>query len=78
MELSTSIPIPRAIPESEMIFRVIPLKYISTMAVIILIGMEQAMTKVGRMLFRKTRSTTTARTAPESILSITESTTRSI
>ena len=47
-----------------MIFKVTPEKYMATNAVIILIGIEQAITNVGRMLFKKISSITTASTAP--------------
>ena len=46
-ELSTSIPTPNARPDSEIIFSVTPLKYISTMANISEIGMLRAMITVG-------------------------------
>ena len=68
MELSTSIPTPSARPESEMTFNVIPLKYIHTIAVIRLIGMEQATTAVGRQSLRNTIKIKIASTAPNSTL----------
>ena len=46
-ELSTSIPTPTASPDSEIILRVTPLKYISTRAKITLIGIESATIRVG-------------------------------
>ena len=41
------MPMPRASPDSEMMFRVTPLKYMHTMAVTRLTGMENATTRVG-------------------------------
>ena len=64
MELSTSIPTPSARPDSEITFIVTPLKYISTIAVKILIGMEQAMTNVGRISLRNSNKMKIANTAP--------------
>ncbi len=78
IELSTSIPTPRAKPEREMMFSVIPLKYMHTTAVTRLIGMEKAITRVGRKSFRNTINMKIARTAPKSTLLITESITISI
>ena len=78
MELSTSIPTPSARPDSEITFSVTPLKYMHTIAVIKLTGMEQATTAVGRQSFRNTIRIRTARTAPNNTLLIMESITRSI
>ncbi len=64
MELSTNIPIPSANPDSEIIFNVTPLKYIHTKAVIKLIGIEQAIIKVGFKLLKKNSNTKIARIAP--------------
>ena len=49
-----------------------------TIAVMILIGMEHAITSVGRKLPRNTSNTKIASAAPDSIFSITESTTISM
>ena len=78
MELSTSIPIPSARPDSEITFRVTPLKYIHTIAVTRLIGMEQATTAVGRKSFKNRIRMITASNAPNTILLIIESMTRSM
>ena len=78
MELSTSIPTPRARPDREMTFRVTPLKYIHTIAVIRLTGMEQATTAVGRQSLRNRIRISTARTAPNNTLLRIESITRSM
>ena len=78
MELSTSIPTPSARPDSEITFIVTPLKYISTMAVRILIGMEQAMTKVGRISRRNTSRIRIASAAPNTRFCSTEPTTMSM
>ena len=64
MELSTSIPTPSASPDREIIFSVTPEKYMATSAVIILMGIEHAITKVGRILFKNTRRIKIAKTAP--------------
>ena len=64
-ELSTSIPTPSARPDSEIMFSVTPLKYISTMATITLKGMLKATTMVGFTSFRKKASTITASRAPQ-------------
>ena len=64
MELSTSIPTPSARPDREMIFKVIPVKYISTIQVRILIGIENAMISVGRQSLRKISRIRMASTAP--------------
>ena len=78
MELSTSIPTPRASPDREMTFMVTPLKYIRTMAVRILIGMEHAITKVGRISRRNTKRIRIASTAPNTRFCSTEPITMSI
>ncbi len=72
MELSTSIPTPSARPDKEIMFNVTPEKYMATNAVIILIGIEQAITKVGRILFKNTRRIITASIAPYTRLLSTE------
>ena len=58
------MPTPSARPDSEIIFKVIPEKYMATMAAIILIGIEQAITKVERTLFKNTSKMIIASTAP--------------
>ena len=78
MELSTSIPTPRARPDREIIFSVIPLKYISTTAPKTLIGMEHATIAVGLISFKNTNKIKIARMAPEIRLSNTEFTTISM
>ena len=78
MELSTSIPIPSARPEREIIFRVTPLKYMQTTAVTRLTGMENATTMVGLTSFRKISRIRMASTPPNKILSRMESITRSM
>ncbi len=78
IELSTSIPTPSASPEREIIFNVIPLKYMHTTAVTRLTGMESAITSVGRISFKNMINISMASTAPKSTLLITESTTISI
>ena len=78
MELSTSIPTPRASPEREIILSVTPEKYMSTRAATTLMGMEQAMTKVGLISRRNKNSTRIARIPPYSIFCRTELTTISI
>ena len=78
MELSTSIPMPRARPDREMIFRVTPLKYMHTMAVTRLTGMENATTMVGRRSFKNTSRMKMASSPPIKILLTMESITRSI
>ena len=42
MELSTIIPIPKTSPDNEIIFKVMPIKYINVNVIIIDIGMEIA------------------------------------
>ena len=78
IELSTSMPMPRASPDSEMMFRVTPLKYMHTMAVTRLTGMENATTMVGLKSFRNTIRINMASTAPKRILLMMESITRSM
>ena len=67
-ELSTSIPIDSESPESDIMFILIPEKYMSTNAVSTENGMENATMSVGRISFIKSSSTTTARMAPTRIL----------
>ena len=78
MELSTSIPIPKASPEREITLSVTPLKYMHTIAVTRLIGMEHAITAVGRRSFRNKIKIKIAKTAPNIILFRMESITRSM
>ena len=78
MELSTSIPTPRARPEREITFRVTPLKYMHTTAVIRLTGIEHATTAVGLQSLRNRIRIRIASRAPKSTLLIMESITRSI
>ena len=77
-ELSTSIPTPNARPDSEIIFSVTPLKYISTMANISEIGMLRAMITVGLRSRRNKIRTIIARMAPYRKFSRTELTIISI
>ena len=78
IELSTSIPTPSAKPERDIMFSVIPLKYMQTTAVTRLTGMERAITSVGLMSFKNRINISIASTAPNSTLLITESITISI
>ncbi len=78
MELSTSIPMPSARPDKEIIFSVTPLKYMHTMAVTRLMGMEKATTMVGRRSFRNSIRIRMASRPPIRILLTMESITRSI
>ncbi|MPM66720.1 hypothetical protein SDC9_113631 [bioreactor metagenome] len=64
MELSTSIPTPRARPPMVIMFSVIPAKYKRTNVVIIDIGMERAITNVVLKLLKNINSITTASIAP--------------
>ena len=64
MELSTSIPIPSARPDMEMIFSEIFEKYISTTANTTDSGIAHAMIRVGRKSRRNRISTRIARIAP--------------
>ena len=73
MELSTSMPMARESPLSEMMFSVMLEKYMHTSAATTLSGMAQAMMMVGLRLARKMASTTTARIAPTPRLCSTES-----
>ena len=78
IELSTSIPIPNTRPDIEIIFKVIPVKYISTIAVTTERGIEHAITIVGLKSFKNKKSTKIASTAPMRIFCITLSTTISM
>lgn len=69
--LSTSIPMPSAIPPNEMMLRVIPAKCTSAKVATTLRGMAVATTSVARKLRKKTSSTTAARIAPIPALSST-------
>jgi hypothetical protein len=60
IELSTSMPTPRARPPSDTRFSVKPPKYTSMKVATMEIGMAAAMTTVLRMLRRNTSSTRTA------------------
>ena len=62
--LSTSIPTPRAKPDSEIMFRDIPVKYIKTTANSKLIGILRAIIIVGLILLKKIKSTIIAKTPP--------------
>ena len=64
IELSTSIPIPNANPDKEIIFNVIPEKYINTNAPTTLIGIEQAIIKVGLILRKNNNSIRIANNPP--------------
>ena len=68
MELSTSMPIPRARPERVIMFRLSPVKYISTRAKSTLRGMLIATTSVGFTSRRKSARITTASSAPRDML----------
>ena len=68
MELSTSIPIPSANPDSDIIFKEIPEKYINTRAVSTDNGMLTATTMVGFTSFKNSARTTIASAAPTTIL----------
>ena len=63
-ELSTSMPTATARPLREIMLMVTPEKYISTMANITLMGMEQRVIKVGRRSRRNRNRIRTANTAP--------------
>ena len=65
-ELSTSIPTDTARPLREIMLMVTPVKYISTMAKITLMGMEIRVMRVGRQSRRNRNSTTTENSAPHS------------
>ena len=64
MLLSTSIPTPKARPDREMMFKVMSVKYISTMANSTLMGMEKAIITVGLTSRRNRASTRIARIPP--------------
>ena len=66
------MPTPTARPDREIILRVTPEKYISTMAKMTLTGMETAIIKVGLMSFKKKRRIIIANTAPKARFSSTE------
>ena len=72
------MPTPSARPEREITFKVIPLKYMHTIAVIKLIGMEHATTAVGLQSFRNKIRIKTARMAPNNTLLMMEFMTRSM
>ena len=72
------MPMPRASPDREMMFRVTPLKYMHTIAVTRLMGMENATTMVGLKSFRNTINIRMASNPPKRILLRMESMTRSI
>ena len=58
------MPTPTARPDSEIIFKVTPEKYISTMAKMTLMGMEHAMMNVGLISFKNKNRIKTARIPP--------------
>ena len=64
IELSTSIPTPSARPESEMMFRVTPEKYMQTTAATRLTGIDIAMINVGLISRKKKMSTMIASNPP--------------
>ena len=72
------MPTPSARPESDMIFNVTPEKYINTIAVTTLSGMEQATIIVGRKSHRNKSRITIESKPPINKFCTTESTTRSI
>ena len=72
------MPMPSARPDREMMFKVMPLKYMQTIAVTKLMGMENATTNVGRRSFRNSSNMAMASTPPKRILLMMESITRSI
>ena len=72
------MPTPSARPDSEIILIVTPEKYISTIAVRILIGIEQAITNVGLISFKNSSSIRIASSPPNNIFSRTELITMSI
>ena len=65
------MPMPSARPDSEMMLRVMLLKYISTMANSTLRGILMATTAVGRTSLRNSASTMMASTAPHTRLDTT-------
>ena len=78
MLLSTSMPTPSARPDSEMMFSVTSVKYISVMAHIRLNGMLHATINVGFASLRKKISTMMASRPPHSRLERTLPTTMSM
>ena len=66
------MPTPTASPASEITFTVTPVKYISTMANVTLIGIDSAVISVGLQSLRKNMSMSTARSAPSRMLFRTE------
>ena len=62
------MPTPNPKPDRLRMFRVMPLKYIMTMANSTLSGMLMATTSVGRISFKNRASTMMASAAPTSIL----------
>ena len=72
------MPIPSARPDREIIFSVTPLKYMHTIAVTRLMGMEKATTMVGRRFFKNSINMIMASAPPNKILLIIESMTRSM
>ncbi len=73
IELSTSIPTPRASPARDIILILTPVKYIAAIAPIRLTGIDKATTIVGFISFKKISNTIIASIPPEIILSIMES-----
>ena len=65
MALSTSIPIPRASPPIDIMLRVIPAVSIAMKVAITDIGIARAMMMTLRTLWRKKKSTRTARSPPQ-------------
>ena len=78
IELSTSIPTAIESPESDIIFKLIPEKYIRTTANITLTGILQSVMNVGLISLRNINRTITANNAPHRRLDVIESTTRLI
>ena len=74
MELSTSMPMPRLRPPSDITFSVMPVKYMHTNAITTLMGIENAMVIVGRRSIRNSSRISIARPPPDSRLFSTEST----
>ena len=73
MELSTSMPMPKARPERVIMFRLRLLKYSSTRANSTLRGILTPTMRVGRRSFRNRASTNTASSAPNTMLCTMES-----
>ena len=69
IELSTSMPTATASPERDIMLIVIPEKYISTIANVILIGMLKSVMNVGLISRRKSSRMITANSAPYARLS---------